>query len=133
MEKIVGNLVAEARVRNFSDNDSVINFSIAENNPYKDRKTGERKNRVRYFDCSIWVNPASTDFAKYLVKAKTVEVDGTIYADAYISDPGTDHQQARGKLMLKVFSLKFHGGGDKQIAEVVAANEAIEPVDELPF
>ena len=45
---LIGNLVRDPEVRNFSNGGMVVNLTVATNETWKDRQTGERKERSEY-------------------------------------------------------------------------------------
>lgn len=52
---ITGRVTVDAQVRNVSNSKTVVNFSVAINDSYKN-KAGERIEQTTYFDCAYWLS-----------------------------------------------------------------------------
>jgi single-strand DNA-binding protein len=129
--QIVGRITRNAEVKQTQNGKEVVNFSIAENNRYTVKATGEKKDKTTYVDCAVWNRAA---LAPFLKKGALVELRGEVGVDAYTNTSG----DVIGKLTLRVYNVKFHGG--KKEDGATAANTAAEPVaatevpaDDLPF
>ena len=75
---ITGRVTADAQVRNVSNSKTVVNFSVAINDSYKN-KVGERIEQTTYFDCAYWLSPK---VAQILTKGTVVELTGKVTARA---------------------------------------------------
>ena len=127
MEILVGRVVADAQLYTLKDERQVVNFSIAVNDSYKPKGSGEVKKVVRYFKCAYWLNGS---VAKYLTKGTLVELSGRIGIDAYKDMQG----EAKASLTLHVNSFKLHGSPKGEASRPAAQPAAATtPVDDLPF
>ncbi|MDR3716794.1 MAG: single-stranded DNA-binding protein [Puia sp.] len=133
MEKIVGYVVSDATVKTFGNHKSVVNFTVAKNRFFTD-KDGVRKQSTRFFDCSYWKNP---EVAKFLVKGKVVELDGTIDVRAYIKTDDSGAQIAVGVLTVNVSEIGLFGHSEKHAAPSAAQNDPVQSdeefIEDLPF
>jgi len=123
---ITGRVTADAQVRNVSNSKTVVNFSIAINDSYKN-KAGERIEQTTYFDCAYWLSP---NVAKILKKGAVVELTGRVSARAWTGSDGQPH----AGLNFNTSQIKLHGGGKK--AEAVQASTVKnndDTKDDLPF
>jgi len=120
---IIGRLTKDATVNTLSDKRQVVNFSVATDESYRDKK-GERVQMTTYFDCSYWIGPA---VAKYLTKGTLVELDGRVNARAWINQSG----EAKAALNFHTSQIKFHSSS--RATDVAAIPAAMHPVDDLPF
>lgn len=111
---IIGRVTRDAEVRNLSNNKSVVSFSIAVNDDYKD-KNGTKVTQTEFFDCAYWF---STGVAQYLTKGSVVELAGRISARAWMGNDG----QPKAGLNFNTTDIKLHGGG-KNEAETQAAQQ----------
>jgi single-strand DNA-binding protein len=73
-----GNLGKDAEHKT-TTNGEVTNFSIAVNKRWKDKKTGESKERVEWFEVEAWGPRAK--FAATLKKGTPIIVEGEIHID----------------------------------------------------
>lgn len=85
---IIGRLTKNAEIRNVSNEKQVVNFSIATNDSYRNRK-GERIEQTTYFDCSYCIYSKVADL---LTKGILIELTGRVYARAWIGKDGEDTQ-----------------------------------------
>ena len=128
---IIGRVTADAQVRNVSNSKTVVNFSVAINDSYKN-KAGERIEQTTYFDCSYWITP---NVAKLLTKGTLVELSGRVSTRAWVGNDG----EVRAGLNFHTSQIKLHGGSRK--AETVKATAQAEnkkttaqgTEDDLPF
>ena len=65
---IVGNLGQDPEVRNFPSGGKVCNFSVATSENWKDRNTGERRERTEWHRVSITSEPLVRIAEQYLKK-----------------------------------------------------------------
>ncbi len=75
---LVGNLGKDPEVRTFANGGRVCNFSIATSESWKDKASGERKERTEWHRISI-LNDALVGIAeKYLKKGSKVYIEGQL-------------------------------------------------------
>ena len=111
---IIGRVTRDAEVRSLSNNKSVVSFSIAVNDDYKD-KNGTKVTQTEFFDCAYWF---STGVAQYLTKGSLVELAGRVSARAWMGNDG----EPKAGLNFNTTDIKLHGGG-KTEAETQAAQQ----------
>jgi single-strand DNA-binding protein len=126
--EIIGRVTADAKVTTLKDERKVVNFSIAINDSYRAKGSGERTQLTTYVQCAYWVSPT---IAPYLTKGTLVELSGRMSADAWVNMDG----EARAALRFHVSTLKLHGGSDRSGAEnkPTAAPASTAVTDDLPF
>lgn len=75
---LVGNLGAEPKVSNTSNGAKIVNLNIATSDSWKDKLSGERKERTEWHRVVIF-NPQLADIAeKYLRKGSKVYLEGQL-------------------------------------------------------
>jgi single-strand DNA-binding protein len=128
---IIGRLTRDAEVRTTSQEKQVVNFSVAINDGYRNKK-GEHIEQTTYFDCSYWIR---TNVAKILTKGTLVELTGRVITRAWTASNG----ELKASLNFLASNIKSHGGGRK-IENLQATTEQEknklakqEPKDDLPF
>lgn len=104
MHTIVGRLTADAEVKHFEGDKSVVNFTVAVNDYYRQKGSDELKQETTYYDCAYWRNANAADRLK---KGTLVELSGKIGARGYIDS----HSDVKGQLTLRVDSYKVHQKG----------------------
>ena len=87
---LLGNLGRDPEVRNFPNGGKVANFSIATSENWKDRNTGERRERTEWHNISI-TNEALVRVAEqYLKKGSKVYVEGQLETRKWQDQTGND-------------------------------------------
>jgi single-strand DNA-binding protein len=73
---LVGRLGKDPETRTFQDGGKVVNFSLATSESWKDKASGERKERTEWHNIAIF-NEALTEVAeRYLTKGALVYLEG---------------------------------------------------------
>lgn len=123
---ITGRVTADAQVRNVSNSKTVVNFSVAINDSYKN-KAGERIEQTTYFDCAYWLSPK---VAQILTKGTVVELTGKVSARAWTGSDGQPH----AGLNFNTSQIKTHGGGKKsETVQATIGTTTDKPENDLPF
>ena len=87
---LLGNLGRDPEVRNFPNGGKVANFSTATSENWKDRNTGERRERTEWHNVSI-TNEALVRVAEqYLKKGSKVYVEGQLETRKWQDQAGND-------------------------------------------
>ena len=111
---LVGNLGADPEVRTFSNGGKVVNLRIATSETWKDRNTGERRERTQWHSVAIFSEPLGRIAEQYLRKGSKVYVEGQLETRKWQDQAGNDRYTTevvlrpyRGELTL----LDSRGGG----------------------
>lgn len=142
---IVGNLGGDPETRSFQNGGKVCNFSVATSESWKDKATGERKERTQWHRIVIF-NEALADIAqKYLKKGDKVYIEAAIETRKYEKD-GKDVYTTEIVLRpyngnLTILSNKREGngnnengaGGGQAAGGDGATNTRSAMDDEIPF
>jgi single-strand DNA-binding protein len=97
----IGNLGKDAVINKVGDK-TVINFTVAHSEKYKDQQ-GQLQDRTIWVDCAYWTERA---VGQYLLKGKTVFVEGTPHVETYTTKDG----RQGASLRLRVMDMQFVGG-----------------------
>ena len=76
--QLLGNLGADPEVRNFQNGGRVLTFSLATSDAWKDRDSGERKERTTWHRVSIFADGLIDVAEKYLKMGSKVLVEGKL-------------------------------------------------------
>jgi single-strand DNA-binding protein len=136
--QIIGNLGKDCVVNTVSGK-SVINFTVAHTEKYKDSQ-GNNQEKTTWVDCAYWTD--RTAVAPYLIRGKQVFVEGTPEVRTFTRQDGT----AGASLSLRVREVQLLGGkNDGGVPSSSASSSASQPVtsnepapisevsDDLPF
>ena len=85
MQQVTGRLTADATVKTLESGQTVVNFSIAENQRYKPKGSNDYVEVPTFFNCSYWI---STAIAGVLRKGTAVLLTGRISARPYQTNTG---------------------------------------------
>ncbi len=114
---LVGNLGADPEVRTFSNGGKVVNLRIATSETWKDRNTGERRERTQWHSVAIFSEPLGRIAEQYLRKGSKVYVEGQLETRKWQDQAGNDRYTTevvlrpyRGELTL--LDSRGGGGGD---------------------
>lgn len=99
---LVGNLGRDPEVRRMASGDPVVNLSIATSESWRDKSSGERKERTEWSRVTIF-NKGLCDIAeKYLRKGSKVYVEGQLQTRKYKDRDGAE--KSTTEVVLKAFS-----------------------------
>jgi single-strand DNA-binding protein len=87
---IVGNLGRDPEVRSFQNGGKVCNLSIATSENWKDKNTGERKERTEWHRVAIFSEPLVRVAEQYLRKGSKVYIEGQLETRKWQDQNGQD-------------------------------------------
>ena len=87
---LVGNLGADPVVRNFPVGGRVCEFRLATTESWKDRTSGERKERTQWHNISIYTDGLIVTAERFLRKGYSVYVEGQLEYRVYQDNAGQD-------------------------------------------
>ena len=113
---LIGNLGRDPEVRTFGNGGKVCNLRIATSESWKDRQTGERKEKTEWHRVVIFNENIAKVAEQYLKKGSTVYIEGQLQTRKWTDQNGNDRyttevvlQRFRGELVL--LSGREGGGG----------------------
>ncbi len=87
--EIIGNLAQDAEIHVINDKRSVVNFTVAQNERWTDKVSGEKREATEYFDCSYFRNAEDAEKMKaWLKKGIMVFVEGDPSVRAFVKKDG---------------------------------------------
>jgi single-strand DNA-binding protein len=114
---LVGNLGKDPEVRSFQNGGKVCNLSIATSENWKDKGTGERKERTEWHRVVIFNENLTMVAERYLKKGSKVYIEGQLETRKWTDQSGQEKysteivlRQFRGELTL-LDSREGSGGG----------------------
>jgi single-strand DNA-binding protein len=140
---IIGNLGRDPEVRTFSNGNKVVNLNIATSETWRDKATGEKKERTEWHTVAIFNEPLGKIAEQYLEKGSTVYIEGQLETRKWQDQSGADRYSTevvlrpfRGELTL--LGGKPSGGEDRgdtgQSSDGYGARGAASDMDdEIPF
>ncbi len=115
---IVGNLGRDPEVRSFPNGGKVVNLRIATSENWRDKASGERKERTEWHSVAIFNEALGKIAEQYLKKGSTVYIEGQLETRKWQDQSGADRytteivlRQFRGELTLLGGRDGGSGGG----------------------
>ena len=115
---LVGNLGRDPEVRTFQNGGKVCNLRIATSENWKDRNTGERRERTEWHSVAIFSEPLARIAEQYLRKGSKVYIEGQLETRKWQDQSGQDRYTTevvlrpyRGELTLLDGRSEGGGGG----------------------
>lgn len=87
---LVGNLGRDPEVRTFQNGGKVCNLRIATSENWKDRNTGERRERTEWHSVAIFSEPLGRIAEQYLRKGSKVYIEGQLETRKWQDQSGQD-------------------------------------------
>ena len=112
---LIGNLGRDPDVRRLTSGDPVVNLSVATSESWRDKASGERKERTEWHRVVIFNEHLARVAEQYLRKGSKVYLEGQLQTRKYTDKDGVEKystevvlQRFRGELVM----LDARGGGD---------------------
>lgn len=136
---LVGNLGRDPEVKRMASGDPVVNLNIATSETWKDKQTGERKEKTEWHRVVIFNENIANVAEQYLRKGSKIFVEGQLQTREYQDKDGQKRyateivlQRFRGELTI----LDSAGGGS---SESQSSGASVHPKagadmdDDIPF
>jgi single-strand DNA-binding protein len=131
---LVGNLGRDPEIRSSQDGMRIANLAVATSETWRDKMSGERKERTEWHRVSIFNERLAEVAAKYLKKGAKVYVEGALQTRKWTDTGGQERytteivlQRFRGELTM----LDGGGGDEPRAAGSATPGPARIPVDDL--
>jgi single-strand DNA-binding protein len=146
---LVGNLGKDPEIRTMQSGDKVANFSVATSESWKDKASGERKEKTQWHNVVVWNQGLVTIVERYIKKGSKVYLEGQLETRKYTDSAGVEKwttevvlRPFRGELTMLDSkgaggegSFRDSGGASYDAGPAPANNsrpvDALE--DEIPF
>ena len=137
---LVGNLGKDPEIRRTQDGRPIANLSVATSESWRDKATGERKEKTEWHRVVIFNKNLAEVAEKYLRKGSKVYVEGQLQTRKWTDKDGAEKystevvlQNFRGELTMLDGRNGGEGGGGRGAGETPASFQRDEMDDEIPF
>jgi single-strand DNA-binding protein len=154
---LIGNLGKDPEVRRMGSGDPVVNLRIATSESWRDKQTGERREKTEWHQVVIFNEQLAKVAEQYLKKGMKVYLEGALQTRKWTDQQGQEKytteivlQKFRGELQMLDGrgqsggdfggedrgyddTTSFSGGGKKRVAEGPRENFSADLDDEIPF
>ena len=144
---LVGNLGADPEVRKFQNGGQVCNLRIATSENWKDRNTGERREKTEWHSVAIFSEGLARVAEQYLRKGSKVYLEGQLETRKWQDQNGNDRYTT--EVVLRNFNSQMvmldsrsgggggnferSGGGMSDNGGSSSGGQSYELDDEIPF
>jgi single-strand DNA-binding protein len=109
---LIGNLGRDPEVRSFQNGGKVVNLRIATSDTWRDKQTGERKERTEWHSVAIFNEALAKIAEQYLKKGSTVYIEGSLETRKWQDQSGQDKYTTEIVLRPYNGNLTLLGGRD---------------------
>ncbi len=115
---LIGNLGRDPEVRSFQNGGKVCNLRIATSETWKDKQSGERKEKTEWHTVAIFSEPLVRVCEQYLKKGSKVYIEGKLQTRKWQDQSGQDRYSTEVVLQgydgtLTMLDGREGGGGDR--------------------
>lgn len=136
--QLIGSLGADPEVRSFQNGGRICNLRIATSESWKDKQTGERKERTEWHSVAITSDGLVSVAESYLRKGSKVFVEGQLRTRKWQDQSGNDRYST--EIILQGYDAKLIMLGGKPQSQneqqeriAGSAETPIDLDDEIPF
>ncbi len=140
---LVGNLGRDPEVRRMTSGDPVVNLSVATSESWRDKASGERKEKTEWHRVVIFSEPLAKVAEQYLRKGSKVYLQGQLQTRKWTDKDGVEKYSTevvlnRFNSELVLLDAKGEGGGARAggtggAGEAPGSFDRSEMDDEIPF
>ena len=125
---LVGNLGRDPEIRTFQNGGKVVNLRIATSETWRDRASGERKERTEWHSVAIFNEGLAKIAEQYLRKGSTVYIEGSLETRKWQDQSGQDRYTTEVVLRPYNGTLTLLGGRPEG-GQRSAASEGVDTYD----
>ena len=137
----IGNLGGDPEGRFLPSGAAVCNFSIAVSESWKDKQTGEQKERTEWINVEVWGKTAE-NCQQYLRKGSQCYIEGKLQTDKWTDKEGKDRWTTKVRANMVQFlgskgdgvsAPPIHSNSDERPIQKKLDEKAPEYDDDIPF
>lgn len=130
---LIGNLGSDPEVKRTQDGKTVVNLSIATSDSWKDKATGERKEKTEWHRVVIWNEGLCGVAEKYLQKGAKIYIEGQLQTRKWTDKDGKDRYSTEVVLQAYGGVLTMLDGKSDNAPPSRVAGENDDMNDDIPF
>lgn len=132
---LVGNLGADPEIRRTNDGRPIANLRVATSESWKDKATGERREKTEWHRVAIFNEGLAKVAEQYLKKGSKVYLEGQLQTRKW-QDKETGADRYSTEVVLQGFNaslVMLDGRGERDEGEAPARGRQNELDDQIPF
>lgn len=127
---LIGNLGRDPEIRTLNSGDRVANLNIATSEQWKDKSTGEKKEKTEWHKVVIFNENIVKVAENYLKKGSTVYVEGSLTTRKYTDAQGVEKYST--EIVLQRFNGQLTMLSGKSDGDARGAADAVNSQREIP-
>lgn len=139
--QLIGNTCADAEVRTFGNGGKVAKLRLATNETWKDRNSGERREKVEYHTIEVFGEGLVGVIERYVKKGSKLYIEGQLTTEKWTDRDGNDRYTTKVKVAgpnsaLTMLDGKSSGGqrnGDYEMNQDRGGSKSFDLEDSIPF
>jgi single-strand DNA-binding protein len=138
---LIGNLGRDPEIRHTADGKEIASFSVATSETWKDRATGEKKEKTEWHRVVVFSEGLVSVVKNYAKKGTKIYLEGNLQTRKWVDNLG--HEKYTTEIVLQNFNSQFilldsKGSGTQTSDSVVPKNmvtnfDHSDLDDEIPF
>jgi single-strand DNA-binding protein len=132
--QLIGNLGADPDIRQTQDGRPIASLSVATSEGWRDKNTGERKEKTEWHRVVIFSEGLAKVAEQYLKKGAKVYIEGKLQTRKWQDKDGNDRYSTEVVLQNfggTMFMLDDKDGGSRSASDQPPANSSLD--DDIPF
>jgi len=130
---LIGNLGGDPEIRRTQDGKPVVNLSIATSETWRDKNTGERKEKTEWHRVVIWNEGLCKIAEQYLAKGSKVYIEGALQTRKWQDKDGKDRYSTEVVIQAFGGALTMLDGKSDNAPPSRVAGKGDDMNDDVPF
>ncbi|MBK94008.1 MAG: single-stranded DNA-binding protein [Rickettsiales bacterium] len=140
---LIGNLGNDPEVRTSQDNKKIVRLSIATSESWKDKETGEKRDKTEWHRVVIFSIGLAEIAEKYLKKGSKVYIEGQLQTRKFSDQAGVEKYTTEvvmqnfnsSLVMLDSRTNALQDSSDNSLTDTITAQQSNNTIidDEIPF
>lgn len=130
---LIGNLGRDPEVRSLPNGGRVVNLTVATSESWKDKSTGERKEKTEWHRVVIFNDRLGEIAEKYLKKGAKVYIEGALQTRKWTGTDGNERYTTEIVLSQFKGEIEFLGGSQEQSSGTNNVKNTSDFDDDIPF
>ena len=130
---IIGNVGADPELRRTQDGKPVVNLSVATSESWRDKATGERKEKTEWHTVVIFSEPICKIAEQYLRKGSKVYIEGGLQTRKWTDKDGKDRYSTEVVIQAFGGALTMLDGKSDNAPPSRVAGKGDDMNDDVPF